>query len=261
MPVMRSVNVNGQRNSSLISLRALSVNLDAGTARLNLVPEYISADTWRGWLLPLGAEDAVLGALSELLSDAERGRVDTIRVARVRRQFIHVRGALRLLLDSYLGPSVAHMDFAYGGYGKPALMADNGWYFNVAHSGDYAVLVIANGNEVGVDIERCRAVSDLEAMASMVLSPAEKLAWRALPADERHSAFFRLWTRKEAVAKAVGQGLRLGFPELSIGFEHPGATGSRNVKVGECDRCCLTTLAAPDGYVAALAVRDRAGSL
>ena len=56
---------------------------------------------------------------------------------------------------------------------------------------------------IGLDVEQVRGLTDLAAMAGHVHSPAE-LARDGTPDQD---AFFRAWTRKEALLKATGEGL------------------------------------------------------
>lgn len=231
--------------------------MDSGGARLDAAPGRVPAGSWRVWLLPLTSDAAVLAALWRLLAADERARADAFRVSWARNQFVHVRGALRLLLGECLDRRAADIDFEYGEFSKPALAQSRGWHFNVAHSGDYALLAVARGREVGVDIERLRALANLASLVPIVLSPSEAALWQALPADRKVPAFFAAWTGKEAVAKAVGQGLRLGFPELDIGMEdQDGNPKARAVTMDRFGACRLVALSAPAGYAAALAVRD-----
>lgn len=231
----------------------------AGIARLDAVPGSLVAGSCHTWVLPLTADEDVLAALWPLLARDERARADAFRVPWARNQFVHVRGVLRLLLSEYLGRPAADIGFDYGEFGKPALAREAGWHFNVAHSGDYALLAIASGHEVGVDIERFRAPAELASLARMVLSLSEAALWQTLPAEDRLSAFFAAWTGKEAVAKAVGQGLRLEFPRLHIGLmRHGRHMDARAVTVDRFGACRLVTLQAPPGYAAALAVRETA---
>jgi phosphopantetheine--protein transferase-like protein len=89
-----------------------------------------------------------------------------------------------------------------GENGKPYLKGGN-MYFNISHSGNYAVLAAAQ-NEVGVDIEKVAPYS--ETVAARCFTPAEQEWLRHEGNDE---AFYRLWTAKESVMKASGLGFSL----------------------------------------------------
>jgi len=71
---------------------------------------------------------------------------------------------------------------------------------------------------VGVDIERMRPLDRVERVAVAALSADELEAWRDSSGD-RAERFLRLWTRKEALLKAIGTGLRES-PRQVIFDEH-----------------------------------------
>ena len=238
----------------------LALRLGADGVHLDVQGSEPPTGACRVWLLRLAADGAVPDALLPLLSDDEHARADAYRVPSARSRFIQVRGALRLLLGRCLHVPAARIGFGYGQFGKPALAHGGAWQFNVAHSGDYALLAIANGREVGVDIERHRSLPELAELARMVLSPAEAAAWHAMPAADRVAGFFAAWSAKEAVAKATGQGLGLGLERLEVGMaDWRTQSAPRAVPVGAMGVCRLAALPAPEGYAAALALRDPAG--
>ena len=70
--------------------------------------------------------------------------------------------------------------------------------FNLSHSGDVTLIAVARDSEVGVDVERIRPVIEMHAIARRWLG-------RDDIADEQE--FFRVWTRHEAMVKALGVGL------------------------------------------------------
>jgi 4'-phosphopantetheinyl transferase len=124
---------------------------------------------------------------------------------------------MRHLIAGRLGVQPADLAFALGPHGKPTLAHPTSPIrFNLSHSGGFAALALAHGCEVGIDIEAMRPIN--EDIAERYFSPFEIAALHALPARERPPAFFRCWTRKEAVIKATGEGLarRLDSFDVSI---------------------------------------------
>lgn len=93
--------------------------------------------------------------------------------------------------------------------GKPRLRHPEAPDFNVSHSESVAILAVAS-RPVGVDIERMRKVNEA-ALAARYFAPAERAALHRLQGDARRTLFFELWTRKEAAAKATGDGYRHGY--------------------------------------------------
>jgi len=99
-------------------------------------------------------------------------------------------------------------DICPGEYGKPYAPGSE-ICFNLSHAGEYAALAVGE-RELGVDIEPVGRNNPR--VARRVMMP-EELAWMEERPDER---FPILWTMKEAVSKAVGQGLGLGFEHFSV---------------------------------------------
>ena len=72
--------------------------------------------------------------------------------------------------------------------------------FNLSHADTLVACAVTATGRVGIDCERVRPVQ-AAALLQRILSPAERA-----PADTDAQIFFRLWTQKEAVIKAEGNG-------------------------------------------------------
>lgn len=212
------------------------------------------------WRADLNLDGPRLLQLLETLSPDERTRANKFYFRRDREHFVAARGALRDLLGRYTGGPPAALRFSYGGHGKPFLGAEGGGggrlRFNVSHSNGVALYAIAEGREVGVDIEHVREeVAGLD-IAENFFSRQEVAALRALPAAERPVAFFDCWTRKEAFVKARGEGLScpLNRFTVSLGPGRPAALLSTEDEPHEAARWSLVELFPGRGFRAALAV-------
>ena len=202
------------------------------------------------WLAWLDEEDP--DSLRGFLSEDERLRAGRLRGPRSADRFTAARGILRQLLGCYLACRPESLVFLYGPLGKPELAGESqmGLSFNVSHSGGLAVFAIANGLEVGVDIEEIHPVSDLEATASIFLSQDELAEFEALPADGKLERFFTLWTYKEAVLKALGYGFTNPARDILGTFCQPDQQGTvQNVTV---QNKRLTLLTPAQGFKGAL---------
>ena len=143
------------------------------------------------------------------LDEAERARAARFHFERDRHRFLASHTALRELLGRHLGLPPASLRFLQGRYDKPRLDLPAAPAFNMSHSGRWALIAIGGERPIGVDIEDPREMGDLMPLAERNFSAAEYQALAALPEAERHSAFLRCWTRKEACLKAVGSGLSI----------------------------------------------------
>ena len=93
--------------------------------------------------------------------------------------------------------------FQYDENGKPHLSNYPSLHFNISHC-KKAVAVVLHHAEVGIDIECRRSVS--QALMERVCC-AEELSLIRSSADAELE-FIRLWTRKEALLKCTGVGIR-----------------------------------------------------
>lgn len=87
--------------------------------------------------------------------------------------------------------------------------------FNLSHSEDQAVLALSRDPQLiaglGVDLEWCGRTLDIAAIGRRFFTPRES-AWIG---QERHR-FFHVWTRKEAVLKSNGVGLRVELDSFEV---------------------------------------------
>lgn len=212
------------------------------------------------WRVDLAAVAAGEQRWTQVLSEDERTRAARFHFSRDRQHYTATRALLRIILSSYLGADPNELRFRYSDKEKPSLIsepAENVVEFNVSHSGTIALLVFARGHALGVDVEQMRRDFDHEAIAARFFSENERHQLAALAPGERHSGFFRCWTRKEAYVKAVGTGLSLPLHQFDVSLE-PGEENAllRTRPDGaEAALWSMREIPAGDGYVAALCVR------
>ena len=82
-------------------------------------------------------------------------------------------------------------------------MASSLW-FNLSHSGDDIALLLSDEGEVGCDIEVLRARKNWPALAESLFCPAEREQIALEAPEQQLAAFWRIWTRKEAIVKQRG---------------------------------------------------------
>jgi 4'-phosphopantetheinyl transferase len=222
---------------------------------------------WRAFLdLP----PAQICSLELLLSPDERGRAERFRFERDRRRFIAGRGVLRILLGRYTGVEPDRIAFGYGAFGKPywagsgepaacagRASLEDALRFNLAHSGDVALYVLAYGREVGIDLEHIRPMPDAAQIARQFFSPFEFETWQALPEAQKQEAFFNCWTRKEAYLKATGDGMARPLDSFDVSLV-PGQAArllSVDGQRDEARRWSLETFMATADSLATVAVQ------
>ena len=154
-----------------------------------------------------------------LLDDEERVRWRRFLSERARREFALCRAALRVSLSERLGCENHALSFGYGEHGKPFSKVDGQCAkigFNVSHSGRHGLIAIAAHDGIGVDVEERVAQRDLEGIGSLVYGPAERRLLAAAAGREKVHLFYRLWSMKEALIKAIGAGFSLSPSRFEI---------------------------------------------
>jgi 4'-phosphopantetheinyl transferase len=223
----------------------------------------LAPDAVHVWRIALDPDDQVVVRLGTILSSDEVERADRFRGPMLRRRFVVGRGALRSVLAGYIEVEPERLTFAYGTRGKPRLSGvGEGLEFNLSHTEDLALCAITRGRAVGVDIERLRPMDDAEQIIARFFSPREQAGFLEYPQPERLAAFFRAWTRKEALLKATGGGLASFHDSIDVPLADVGA---ERMSVGNntegAGRWTLRDLDVGPGHFAALAVAGGLGEV
>jgi 4'-phosphopantetheinyl transferase len=165
--------------------------------------------------------DAAPADLADLLDDDERARASRFVFPVHSRRFAAARGHLRILLGTYLGCAPEAIGFEYGDWGKPALRspATEGLSFNLAHSGEQALIAVGRTEALGIDIEVMRPIADWFEIATRTFAPGETNALLSLPPHHRMDGFFACWTRKEAIIKLWGEGLSADLTSFEVSLD------------------------------------------
>ena len=143
------------------------------------------------------------------------------RIARFRRWEDAHRALLgellvRAVAAERLGIALADVRLGTEPEGKPFVTDHPDFHVNLAHGGGW--VVCASGPwPVGVDIEPVAPVP--AELPPEACTPGERLALEGPGCEAR---FARLWTAKEACAKALGVGLGLDFRSLEVCFRGDG---------------------------------------
>jgi 4'-phosphopantetheinyl transferase len=157
------------------------------------------------WRAHLNQAPHVRTRIEGQLCAAERARADRYVRPRDGERFLLGRGFLHEVLSAYVGRRPVELRFAYGPHGKPYLDSPLcSWLsFNMSHSDDLAVVAVAAGCAIGIDVERIRDDVDVDALIGRLMDAPPAGA----PAATRRRAFFTHWSRQEARWKARGCGL------------------------------------------------------
>ena len=154
------------------------------------------------------------------LDRAEKERLRRLQIERPRREFALCRAALRANLCRLLDCPNDRLSFGVHEHGKPFARVGGeaaSVSFNVSHSAPHGLIAFASRGRVGVDAEVRRTGRDFDGIARRVFGAEEQATLAAAWGDGKVRLFYRLWTMKEALIKALGT----GFSLHPSGFEVP----------------------------------------
>ena len=155
------------------------------------------------------------------LSDRERAEHD--RHAKAQDRLLHAaaHALKRHALSSQCDGAARDWTFTENAYGKPRLSnAPDGTdpRFNLTHTPGLVAVAVSNGLDLGLDAEALDPSHTTLDTASAFAHPSELRTLDPQSADYVRN-FYRLWTRKEALAKATGLGLSLEVRTLIFADE------------------------------------------
>jgi 4'-phosphopantetheinyl transferase len=127
----------------------------------------------------------------------------------------------------------------------------------MSHSDGLIAYVLSPWFPVGIDVERVKPITDWRALATENFSEREQGELFSLPAAAQLEAFYRGWTRKEALLKAMARGIGEGLLRVEVSLAAGkgccvhAIDGSKEL----ADSWTLVEGSAPLGYVAAIGVK------
>jgi 4'-phosphopantetheinyl transferase len=182
----------------------------------------------------------------DLFSRAELSESETLRAGRfstplLERRFVASRVALRRLLCRHeCASDPRSVALVVGPHGKPRLACGApapDIRFNLARSGETALIALTRGIDVGIDLESSNRAFRDPGFPDTILNPDEKVLLATLTDVERAHAVGRCWVRKEAVLKALGSGL-LRAPASIVTLTSPDRTDGELILDGPDGKPC-----------------------
>ncbi|MGL5150427.1 MAG: 4'-phosphopantetheinyl transferase family protein [Clostridium sp.] len=137
---------------------------------------------------------------------------------------------IRVILAEIKKVKNEKITFTYNEYGKPKLIGDNNFHFNISHSGKFIVIAI-DSKSVGVDIEKFQDI-DIQGIVEKFFTKKESEFILSKEKEIQIEEFYRLWTLKESYIKMVGKGLYIPINSFSFIKDKENRTtlGQPNIK-------------------------------
>ena len=217
------------------------------------------------WWCALACSAGAAAAIAGWLSSDERTRMQRFGSDTLRTRYLVGRASLRWVLAQMLGAAPRDIGIERGPRGRPQLTGAGGLDFNVSHTADVALIGLSRDGRIGVDVEREDRTIHSAGLARRILTDRERAA---LPSDDDDAVrrrILRLWTCKEALAKATGDAMSAPFGRIDIEID-PALTLAGGPAPYHARDFTLVAAVVPVGYLGTVAlwrprnVADESGS-
>ena len=144
----------------------------------------------------------------EYLSDSESARAERFKHISDYNVYVAVHALLRIELSKIMGIKAKSIRISESETGKP-FIADFDLPFSLSRTKNMFAFVIGKHDQIlGIDIEQIKPEIDFKNISLNYFSIEEQQSILSLKNDaDQKRTFFEIWTRKEALLKALGVGL------------------------------------------------------
>lgn len=176
---------------------------------------------YHAWIIDIRDFNNYMHDIKECLSDVEILKSEEIKMENTRILFCLRKGIIRIILSSFLNVNPNEIKYNYSVYGKPFISHDDykDFNFNISHSKEYLFVGISNKGEIGVDVEKINVRLSYPLLAESVFSPDELLLYDSYNESDKLWSFYKAWVQKEAISKALGIGISIGFNKFSVNID------------------------------------------
>lgn len=143
-----------------------------------------------------------------LLNFKEQQKAIRFRHARDKKNYVVGKHISRVILAGLLNIKPADLKFYKEDTGKPMV---NGMHFNISHTSKYVFIAISN-TDIGIDAEYMDTDFEYTDILNNCFS-SEEIKF-VKESETPRLRFYLLWTRKEALIKATGEGISNVFVNI-----------------------------------------------
>ncbi|MGV3762420.1 4'-phosphopantetheinyl transferase family protein [Parapedobacter sp.] len=209
------------------------------------------------WLIdPERANDILIDRHNVTLGKDELARAARFHQPRHQTRYKMAHTLLRILLADITHSKPSSLQFIAGHHNKPKLLNEQApsIAFNLSYTENKLMIVIADGADVGVDIEWLHRPIAIDDMLEACFSSNE-IDYINSKQHGVRNRFFTLWTRKEAILKLTGEGIGEHLPLFEV-LDGTCITKKEIIGGNPPDRIHLYSFAIDDGYIACYAASE-----
>lgn len=170
---------------------------------------------WHGGIDDVFRDRDRIGRARTWLEPAADGRYERYRHDADRHMFLLGRVMARSMVSAAAGWTPTAWQWQEGPHGRPEIAAPpTDLRFNLAHSAGIVVCALANGHDVGIDLEDLERPPIDPDLVRRYCAPAEADDIEAQGPDGWRDRFLHYWTLKEAYLKARGLGISVHLADI-----------------------------------------------
>jgi len=186
-----------------------------------ILDNMVNFGLYNTWLVDIRAFSLYMYEIKQYLSGAESRKSSEIRDVQAEQLFCLRKGITRIILSGFLDIPPGELKYEYDINGKPFISSCGyeDFYFNISHSKEYLFVGITKNGHIGVDIEKVNPKLNHSLLAGSVFSPRELSLYDSYDKPDKLRSFYKAWVQKEAVGKALGMGISIGFSSFSVSID------------------------------------------
>ncbi len=154
---------------------------------------------------------------TNILDESELHVAERLRDDHVRHDYVAAHVLARMTLADASRTRPAAIRYRQLGIGRAEVAGPRRarqWQFSVSHTGGVAVCAVAQG-PVGAGVGCVAGMLNQRELADNICTAGERETLAGLQPAARQQQLLRLWTCKEAIAKADGRGTRVRYTDIS----------------------------------------------
>jgi 4'-phosphopantetheinyl transferase len=158
-----------------------------------------------------------LSAFYDHLSDYEQTKADRFKHEADYSCYVTVHALLRIELSKLLGKKAKSISLGESEHGKPFVPGLD-LPFSISRTRNLFAFAVGHSNQfLGVDIEQIKPEIDITNISRNYFSDKEQQLISSLKnSDDQKRTFFEIWTRKEALLKAIGIGINTELHKVQV---------------------------------------------
>lgn len=147
-------------------------------------------------------------SLSFLISSDKKAKLDNYKSDIDKKLRLYAELLMRVVIHQDLNVENDDIEFETNSYGKPYLINNQDYPFNLSHTNNMVAVAISN-NPVGVDIEK---IKEIEMGIAKRFFTEHELNY----IEKFQDKIYEIWTKKEAYLKYIGKDLSVSLNSFDV---------------------------------------------